>query len=136
VSTVYLTHSHRTLYESKGLEFNDVSPTFLHIYLVTDGTKVLLYNFFGDSTATLNQWRLVLNGVSDGGDLSDTPTFDETRHASICVEVCYLWPKPSIPSQLMLSGSAVEILVCCNYSGSEKPLDHGQFRVGWANEGA
>ena len=53
----------------------------------TDETKVLLYNFFGDSTATLNQWRLVLNGMSEGDDLSDAPTFDETRHASICVEV-------------------------------------------------
>jgi len=52
-----------------------------------------LYNFFGDSTASLNQWRLVLNGVLDGGDLSDAPTFDETRHASICVEVFLLRPE-------------------------------------------
>ena len=78
------------MYESKGLEFNDVCPTFLHFYLFTDETKVLLYNFFKDSTATPNQWRLVLNGITDGGHLSDAPTFDETRHASICVEVRYL----------------------------------------------
>ena len=90
MSAFYLTHAHRTLYESKGLEFNDVSPRFLRIYLISDKTKVLLYNFFGDSTATLNQWRLVLNEVSDEKNLSDAPTFDETRHANICVEVFYL----------------------------------------------
>lgn len=83
----YLTHARRTLYESKGLEFNDVSLTFLRIFLVADKTKVLLYNFFGDSNATLNQWRLVLNRISEGEGISDAPTFDDTRHASICVEV-------------------------------------------------
>ena len=38
----------RTLYESKGLEFNDVSLNFLHIYRITNKAKVLLYNFFED----------------------------------------------------------------------------------------
>ena len=89
----YLTHTNRTLYESKGLEFNDVSLTFLRIFLMSDKIKVLLYNFFGDSNATLNQWRLVLNGISEWDGLSDAPTFDETRHASICVEVRFLQPK-------------------------------------------
>ena len=46
-----------------------------------------VYNFFEDSTATASQWRLVLNGVLDGDDLFDAPTFDETHHASIRVEV-------------------------------------------------
>ena len=31
-------HAHRTLYESKGLEFNDVSSTFLYAFLVTEKT--------------------------------------------------------------------------------------------------
>jgi len=83
-------HSHRTLYESKGLEFNDVSPTFPHIYPY-QRTKVLLYNFFEDSMATSNQWRLVLNQVSNGDNFLNVQTFDETRHASICMEVCNLW---------------------------------------------
>jgi len=64
-----------------------VSFSSVSVDLFTDKTKVLLYNFFKDSTATLNQWRLLLNGVSDGHDLRSAPTFDETRHASICVEV-------------------------------------------------
>lgn len=61
--------------------------TFHFVFLITDKAKVLLYNFFGDSNATLNQWRLVLNEIPEGDGLSDAPTFDETRHASICVEV-------------------------------------------------
>jgi len=40
--------------------------------------------------ATPNQWRLVLNGVSNADNLSEVPTFDETRHASVCVEVRFL----------------------------------------------
>jgi hypothetical protein len=86
-SAIHLTRAHRTLYESKGQEFNQVSLPSLQTYVVTDKAQVLLYNFFKDSTATLNQWRLVLNGISDGSGLLDAPTFDETRHASICAEV-------------------------------------------------
>ncbi|KAG6831649.1 hypothetical protein H0H92_008726 [Tricholoma furcatifolium] len=62
-----------TLYDSKGLEFNDV----------------LLYNFFEDSLVPASQWRLLL-----GADVSDSsipstlaPRFDEMRHASLCAEV-------------------------------------------------
>lgn len=135
VGAAYLTHINRTLYESKGLEFNDVSFPFLCVLLIADKTKVLLYNFFEDSNATLNQWRLVLNGISEGDDLSDAPTFDETRHASICVEVhCMCLNFLSIP--LMRFGFIVEIPICRNHSGSEEPLDYGQLRVSWSNEGA
>lgn len=52
-----------------------------------DEYKVLLYNFFEDSTATLSQWRLVLNGVERKDRDCEAPAFDETRHASICSEV-------------------------------------------------
>ena len=78
--------------------------------------------------ATLNQWRLVLNEVPDSiGDLPDAPTFDETRHASICAEVCCLPPSPffhSIPL-FMFPRLAVEISLRRSYSGSEQPLDRG-----------
>jgi len=89
----------------------------------------MLYNFFEDSTATLNQWRLVLNGVSNRGNSSDVPTFDETRHASVCVEVRHFLFETSFSSPLTLSGLVVEIPVRCSYSGSEQTLDRGQFRV-------
>jgi len=35
-SPIYLIHHRRTLYESKGLEFNDVGLTFLRVYFMTD----------------------------------------------------------------------------------------------------
>ncbi|KAJ6456165.1 hypothetical protein C8R45DRAFT_1187129 [Mycena sanguinolenta] len=63
-----------TLYESKGLEFNDV----------------LLYNFFEDSTVGAAQWRVVLNALGTNGDIS-APLFDPARHASVCVELKFLY---------------------------------------------
>ncbi|KAI6133857.1 hypothetical protein EV401DRAFT_2204741 [Pisolithus croceorrhizus] len=71
-----------TLYESKGLEFNDV----------------LLYNFFDDSNVDLSRWRVVLAAI-DGlaGDHNRSqlhvPTFerDESRYAAICSELKLLY---------------------------------------------
>jgi hypothetical protein len=61
-----------TLYEAKGLEFNDV----------------LLYNFFTDSMAALPEWRVVLNVVEDcRGEHISAPRFDDSRHALLCSEV-------------------------------------------------
>ncbi|TFK51884.1 hypothetical protein OE88DRAFT_1483274 [Heliocybe sulcata] len=65
-----------TLYESKGLEFDDV----------------LLYNFFKDSTSDFSQWRVVLNAmVESQGEHISVPSFDEVRHASICSELKFLY---------------------------------------------
>ncbi|KAG0703070.1 hypothetical protein DFH29DRAFT_918710 [Suillus ampliporus] len=63
-----------TLYESKGLEFNDV----------------LLYNFFEDSVVDLSRWRIVLNGVEDQ---THAPNFDrdEARYAGVCSELKLLY---------------------------------------------
>ncbi|KAI0762352.1 hypothetical protein C8Q74DRAFT_1336826 [Fomes fomentarius] len=63
-----------TLYEAKGLEFNDV----------------LLFNFFEDSTADLSQWRVVLNTLPRN-ERSYAPRFDEIRHNSICRELKFLY---------------------------------------------
>ncbi|KIJ45080.1 hypothetical protein M422DRAFT_207261 [Sphaerobolus stellatus SS14] len=65
-----------TMYEAKGLEFNDV----------------LLYNFFADSTASLSEWRVVLNKVN-GKDFTQgkVPRFDDARHASLCSELKFLY---------------------------------------------
>ncbi|KAJ7237474.1 hypothetical protein B0H12DRAFT_1238216 [Mycena haematopus] len=60
-----------TLYESKGLEFNDV----------------LLYNFFADSGVTETAWRVVLNAIDNG---PPAPALD-TRHASVCTELKFLY---------------------------------------------
>ncbi|KAH9931245.1 uncharacterized protein B0H18DRAFT_929725 [Fomitopsis serialis] len=67
-----------TLYESKGLEFNDV----------------LLYNFFSDSTVEQSQWRVILNALSDSDDAAATvkaPHFDETRHNGVCRDLKFLY---------------------------------------------
>lgn len=63
-----------TLYESKGLEFNDV----------------LLYNFFEDSTVDVSQWRVILNALT-GKKQIKCPTFDETRHSGVCRELKFLY---------------------------------------------
>lgn len=60
-----------TIYESKGLEFNDV----------------LLYNFFEDSEVELSQWRIILRAL----DECNAPQFDELRHASVCAELKFLY---------------------------------------------
>ncbi|KAI6114348.1 P-loop containing nucleoside triphosphate hydrolase protein [Pisolithus sp. B1] len=71
-----------TLYESKGLEFNDV----------------LLYNFFEDSKMDLSRWRLVLaaiDGVVEGRNKSQlrAPCFerDESRYVGVCGELKLLY---------------------------------------------
>ncbi|KAH7911824.1 hypothetical protein BJ138DRAFT_1005801 [Hygrophoropsis aurantiaca] len=67
-----------TLYESKGLEFNDV----------------LLYNFFEDSAFDLAQWRIVLNAIDSAYFAGlRAPSFerDEARYAGICGELKLLY---------------------------------------------
>ncbi|KAF7306351.1 UvrD-like helicase ATP-binding domain-containing protein [Mycena indigotica] len=64
-----------TLYESKGLEFNDV----------------LLYNFFEDSTVGEAQWRVVLNAIDEEQRAEAAPTFDQAKHAGVCVELKFLY---------------------------------------------
>ncbi|KAI0791850.1 hypothetical protein C8Q75DRAFT_57350 [Abortiporus biennis] len=62
-----------TIYDSKGLEFDDV----------------LLYNFFEDSPVQLARWRVVLNAIAS--DEGGCPRFDEVRHASVCRELKFLY---------------------------------------------
>ncbi|KLO20395.1 hypothetical protein SCHPADRAFT_897689 [Schizopora paradoxa] len=65
-----------TLYESKGLEFDDV----------------LLFNFFEDSTCDASQWRIVLNAVDpDAIQGQSVPQFNDLRHAGICTELKFLY---------------------------------------------
>ncbi|KAH9855762.1 hypothetical protein C2E23DRAFT_548924 [Lenzites betulinus] len=65
-----------TLYESKGLEFNDV----------------LLFNFFEDSTVDLSQWRVVLNALAPEKRANHpAPRFDDARHSGVCRELKFLY---------------------------------------------
>ncbi|KAF9050293.1 hypothetical protein BJ165DRAFT_1341573 [Panaeolus papilionaceus] len=61
-----------TLYDSKGLEFNDV----------------ILLNFFEDSNLTREQWSVVLN-IAPGSPYA--PKFDLLKHSGICLELKSLY---------------------------------------------
>ncbi|CAE6448000.1 unnamed protein product [Rhizoctonia solani] len=80
-----------TLYESKGLEFNDV----------------LLYNFFEDSIASANTWRIVLRAL-DTSKHRLLPQFEEVRHAAICTELKNLADEGDTIPQLSASSSKSE----------------------------
>ncbi|KAH9931251.1 uncharacterized protein B0H18DRAFT_929734 [Fomitopsis serialis] len=65
-----------TIYEAKGLEYNDV----------------LLYNFFSDSTVELSQWRIVLDALSGGGDTAlKSLQIDYSRYIGLCRELKFLY---------------------------------------------
>ncbi|PFH50711.1 hypothetical protein AMATHDRAFT_85569, partial [Amanita thiersii Skay4041] len=61
-----------TVYESKGLEFNDV----------------LLYNFFSNSNQSETHWRLI---SSSSPNETTMPRFDEIKHGGLCVELKTLY---------------------------------------------
>lgn len=66
------------------------APRSQYLSMYWPGTKVLLYNFFEDSTVSFAQWRVVLNALESASDLlAPAPRFSETRHAGICSEVCF-----------------------------------------------
>ncbi|KAL0571720.1 hypothetical protein V5O48_010244, partial [Marasmius crinis-equi] len=62
-----------TIYDSKGLEFNDV----------------LLYNFFQDSNADVARWRVVLNAIDNLS--TPVPKFDSNKHASIWLDLKFMY---------------------------------------------
>ena len=88
LTLIYITLCYRTLNECKGLEFNDVGHTEWEGFFF-DNLQVLVYHFFGDSPANASKWRLVMGGTTDGTYDVPVPEFDETKHASICVEVSF-----------------------------------------------
>jgi len=79
------------LYESKGLEFDDVmSHDLRHATTLIISCQVLLYKFFEDSSSDHSQWRIVLNMLNSDSVVVTAPTFDDSRHAGICTEVSEL----------------------------------------------
>ncbi|KAJ7576870.1 hypothetical protein C8J56DRAFT_1171170 [Mycena floridula] len=62
-----------TIYDAKGLEFNDI----------------LLLNFFKDSSLDASQWRVILNSLQD--DRLSVPTFDSVKHAAVCTDLKFLY---------------------------------------------
>ena len=75
-----------TIYESKGLEFNDVRHDNPQVdpYVIEFHLQVLLYNFFEDSTLGTTQWRHLQKQDSDNQNVA---RFDPTEHVGLCTEV-------------------------------------------------
>ncbi|EIN13221.1 hypothetical protein PUNSTDRAFT_128910 [Punctularia strigosozonata HHB-11173 SS5] len=65
-----------TIYDSKGLEFNDV----------------LIYNFFEDSHVRPSTWRVILNVLGSGGcAVPSAHKYEESKHAGLCNELKALY---------------------------------------------
>lgn len=93
--------------------------------LIGFSAKVLLYNFFEDSSVDVSQWRVVLNVLDDSQkEVLSPPHFDETRHAGVCSEVR---ATKSIPVILHWRIRIVKISLCCHYEGAKKYVDSRLF---------
>ncbi|QRW07579.1 P-loop nucleoside triphosphate hydrolase [Ceratobasidium sp. AG-Ba] len=120
-----------TLYESKGLEFNDV----------------LLYNFFEDSTPTYSTWRVILHGLQ-GDSMGPLPQFDETRHAVICTELknlyvgltrarnnCWIWDMSEKAEPMKIFWHEQDLVTLCGPNDPIPDLIALSSKSEWANSG-
>ncbi|QRV93433.1 UvrD-like helicase carboxy-terminal domain protein [Ceratobasidium sp. AG-Ba] len=120
-----------TLYESKGLEFDDV----------------LLYNFFEDSTPTASTWRVVLHGLT-GVDAGPIPRFDEIRHAVICTELknlyvgltrarnhCWIWDVSEKAESMKIFWSKQGLVSLCGPKDPMPQLSVSSSEADWAKSG-
>jgi len=105
----------RTLFGSKGLEFDDVSSSLRCISLPADvhiaSTKVILYNFFEESTRT-NIWRHLADVMTEElRDVKHAPLIHEVGDKTF---ICIVAQTYSPEAQIYIRGY---------YSGQEKALD-------------
>ncbi|QRV93435.1 P-loop nucleoside triphosphate hydrolase [Ceratobasidium sp. AG-Ba] len=120
-----------TLYESKGLEFNDV----------------LLYNFFEDSTPTYSTWRVILHGLQ-GDSMGRLPQFDETKHAVICTELknlyvgltrarnnCWIWDMSEKAEPMKIFWHEQDLVTLCGPNDPMPDLIALSSKSEWANSG-
>ncbi|KAG9101942.1 hypothetical protein FS749_001473 [Ceratobasidium sp. UAMH 11750] len=120
-----------TLYESKGLEFDDV----------------LLYNFFEDSTPAASTWRVILHGLQ-GVNTGPVPRFDEIRHAVICTELknlyvgltrarnhCWIWDVSEKAEPMKTFWSKKELIALCGPEDPMPQLSVSSSEADWAKSG-
>ncbi|KAG8982213.1 hypothetical protein FRB93_008309 [Tulasnella sp. JGI-2019a] len=120
-----------TLFESKGLEFNDV----------------LLYNFFADSPCSAADWRVVLNCLTDQVDIA-APEFDDARHAGIQSELKFLyvgltrarkhiwiWDSSSIGDALKTFWTSKDLIDVCGRNDPMPQLAVASSSEDWAERG-
>ncbi|CAE7089127.1 unnamed protein product [Rhizoctonia solani] len=120
-----------TLYESKGLEFDDV----------------LLYNFFEDSVPSASTWRVILHGL-DGARLGPIPRFDEVRHAVICTELknlyvgltrarnhCWVWDVSDKAEPMKFFWQEKGLINLCGPDDPMPQLSVSSSEADWAKSG-
>ncbi|KAG8752687.1 hypothetical protein FRC12_011837, partial [Ceratobasidium sp. 428] len=120
-----------TLYESKGLEFDDV----------------LLYNFFEDSTPTASTWRVILHGLQ-GVNTGPVPRFDEIRHAVICTELknlyvgltrarnhCWIWDVSEQAEPMKTFWNKKGLIALCGPEDDMPQLSVSSSEADWAKSG-
>ncbi|KAF8594569.1 hypothetical protein BDV93DRAFT_549191 [Ceratobasidium sp. AG-I] len=120
-----------TLYESKGLEFDDV----------------LLYNFFEDSVPTASTWRVILHGLN-GVNLGPVPRFDEIRHAGICTELknlyvgltrarnhCWIWEESDKGEPMKMFWNKQNLITLCGPEDPMPQLGASSSEAEWAKSG-
>ncbi|CAE6379695.1 unnamed protein product, partial [Rhizoctonia solani] len=120
-----------TLYESKGLEFDDV----------------LLYNFFEDSVPSASTWRVILHGL-EGTRLGPVPRFDEIRHAVICTELknlyvgltrarnhCWIWDVSDKAEPMKLFWQQKGLITLCGPEDKMPQLSVSSSEADWAKSG-
>ncbi|CAE6419472.1 unnamed protein product, partial [Rhizoctonia solani] len=120
-----------TLYESKGLEFDDV----------------LLYNFFEDSVPSASTWRVILHGL-EAARLGPVPRFDEIRHAVICTELknlyvgltrarnhCWIWDVSDKAEPMKLFWQEKDLVSLCGPKDPMPQLSVSSSEADWAKSG-
>ncbi|KAF8594570.1 P-loop containing nucleoside triphosphate hydrolase protein [Ceratobasidium sp. AG-I] len=119
-----------TLYESKGLEFDDV----------------LLYNFFEDSVPSVSVWRVILHGLQ--GVNVAVPRFDEIRHAVICTELknlyvgltrarnhCWIWEESDKGEPMKMFWTKKKLVSLCGPEDPMPQLGVSSSEADWAKSG-
>ncbi|CAE6459263.1 unnamed protein product, partial [Rhizoctonia solani] len=120
-----------TLYESKGLEFDDV----------------LLYNFFEDSVPNESTWRVILQGLR-ATNIGPVPRFDEIRHAVICTELknlyvgltrarnhCWIWDVSEKAEPMKLFWKKQDLIKECGPNDPMPQLSVSSTEADWAKSG-
>ncbi|KAB5592704.1 TPR and ankyrin repeat-containing protein 1 [Ceratobasidium theobromae] len=120
-----------TLYESKGLEFDDV----------------LLYNFFEDSVPSASTWRVILHGL-EKSDFGPVPRFDEIRHAVICTELknlyvgltrarnhCWIWDISDKAEPMKVFWKRQDLIKLCGPEDPMPQLSVSSSEADWAKSG-